>query len=165
MRALAGLRLWPADFRAAGASVAAALAGVVALILLLDLVLFRTHLSADSVRFYTSPLFPRLAQTCWKVVQEEGHFRLLIMTALIMPAGWAWRGRPPAAVFWIAIVATQFADVGGLVLGDPLYATLRFWVVGCVWGWLYWKFGWLAATAGHLGARLVLDPLLFLILG
>jgi len=62
------------------------------------------------------------------------------------------------------IVAAQFANVGVLVVADPLYAGLRYWLVGCVWGWLYWRHGWLAAVAGHVLTHPVLDPVLYLVL-
>lgn len=50
--------------------------------------------------------------------------------------------------------------MGLSVFADPLYATLRYWLVGAVWGWLYWRHGFLAALAGHGLSHLLLDPLL-----
>jgi hypothetical protein len=46
------------------------------------------------------------------------------------------------------------------VLHDPVYASLRYLAVGSVWGWLYWRHGWVSALIGHGAAHLVLDPLL-----
>jgi hypothetical protein len=85
------------------------------------------------------------------------------MTMLVMIMSW-WRRPIPPLAFVVAILVSQFANVGGLVLAIPLYATLRFWMVGSVWGWLYWRQGWLAALIAHGTIHLLLDPLLALVL-
>lgn len=159
-----GLRLTAPNDKAALRAVSLAVVGVTLFVLLLDGVFFRHHLSGDYVAFYTSPLVPRTFSTCWLACVEEFKYRLLLMTALVFAVSMA-RGKPSAAWFVAIIVVAQFASVFSLVLADPLYASLRFWAVGTVWGWLYWRHGWIAALAGHGTVHLALDPALFLALG
>jgi hypothetical protein len=115
----------------------------------------------EYVAFYTSPLMPRLLAICLLAAFEETKFRLVLMTLLILAAVALWRKTPPAWYFVLIIVVAQFANVGGLVLHDPMYGSLRYLALGSVWGWLYWKHGWLSALTGHSTTHLFLDPLLF----
>ena len=153
----------PPDWRAAGIAVVFAIAAVTASILVLDGLLFRQHLAPDYVRFFTSPLIPRLPVLSLIAAIDEFRYRLLLMTAIVALQKLVF-GKLSAATFIAAIVISPFVNVGSLVLADPVYATLRYWAVGCVWGWLYWKHGWLAAVAGHAGSHLLLDPLLMQVL-
>lgn len=160
---LSGLTLRPASWRAAGLAVIASIAGVTAYIAILDALLFRDSLPPDYVARYTSPLVPRMFAACLAAVRDEIVFRLGLMTALVMLLSW-WRGRLSPAWFVLAIVAAQSVNVGGIVMAVPLYGTLRFWLAGCVWGWLYWRHGALAALAGHGAVHLALDPVLLVLL-
>ena len=158
-----GLTLRPADWRAASIAVAFAIGGVTGFVLLLDGVLFRQHLTPDYVRFFTSPLIPRLPLLSLLAAIDEVKYRLLLMTALVALQKLVGGKLSPTA-FIAAIVLSQFANVGFFVMADPVYATLRYWAVGCVWGWLYWRHGWLAAVTGHAACHLLLDPLLMQVL-
>ena len=160
---LSGLRLLPADWRRAAVALAACLFGVTAFIALLDAALFRDSLPPDYVATFTSALTPRMLQNCLLAALDEIKFRLLLMTALVMLLSW-WRGQLSPAWFIAIIVAVQFANVWGVVIALPLYGALRFWAVGCVWGWLYWRHGWLTALAGHSAVHLLLDPVLLYLL-
>ena len=160
---LSGLTLRPASWRKAALAVLASIAGVTAFIVLLDALLFRHSLPADYVAHYTSPLVPRMFAACLAALRDEIVFRLGLMTALVMLLTWR-RGRLSPGWFVFAILAVQLVNVGGIVLADPLYGTLRFWLVGSVWGWLYWRHGGLAALAGHGAAHLALDPALLVVL-
>jgi hypothetical protein len=160
-----GLRLLPADWRRAGVALAASLVGVTAFIALLDAVLLRGALPPDYLAHYTSPLLPRMVQACLYAALDEVMFRLLLMTVLVMLLSWWRRGGPSSAWIVAVIIAVQFVNVGEIVLAFPLYGTLRFWAVGCVWGWLYWRHGWLTALAGHSAVHLLLDPVLLVLLG
>ncbi|MGH6787741.1 MAG: CPBP family glutamic-type intramembrane protease [Novosphingobium sp.] len=154
-----GLRIVPRDGRAAIRDAIAAVVGVTLFVVALDALLFRPHLASGYVTFYTGPLLPRVWVVSMMAAIEEIEFRLLLMTGLAILVALA-RGRVAAPVMIAIVVAAQFANVGDLVLADPLYATLRYWLVGCVWGWLYWRHGWLAALAGHVAVHPLLDPLL-----
>lgn len=61
---------------------------------------------------------------------EEFKFRLLLMSALAGAFSLV-RGKMTASVAVATILVSQFANVGHLVMGDPLYASLRYWLVGC----------------------------------
>ena len=158
-----GLTLRPAQWRAAGIAVLCAIAAVTWFVLLLDGVLFRQHLTADYVRLFTSPLIPRLPVFSLLAVIEEFKYRLLLMTALVAVQQLVGIKLSPIS-FVGAIVISQFVNVGSFVIADPVYASLRYLAVGCVWGWLYWRHGWLAALTGHAVCHLLLDPLLMLVL-
>lgn len=160
---LAGLRLVPQDKQASLRDGAIAVLAVTAFIVALDVWLFRSHLPQKYVDFYTSPLVPRMFVVCAFALGEELKYRLVLMTALVVLAS-AARIRLTASWFWAIIALSQLANVYALVLDDPLYATLRYWAVGSVWGWLYWKRGWITAAAGHGVSHLLLDPLLLVAL-
>jgi hypothetical protein len=110
--------------------------------------------SPGYVAFFTSPLWPRTALMSAKAAIEEVEYRLLLMTVLVF----LFSRRRYGIV--AAIVLAQLVNVWPTLLVDPLYGSLRYWLVGCVRGWLYWKHGWLTALAGHSLCHLVLDPLL-----
>jgi len=156
------LRLLPADWKTAAIAVAISIAGVTALIVLLDCAVFRNHLPPSYVAFYTGPLMPRTLVLCLLAIAEEIRFRLLLMTVLALAAAALWRRTPPPWCFLLIIITAQFANVGASVLQDPTYATFRYLAVGGVWGWLYWRYGWVSALIGHATTHLLLDPLLFL---
>jgi hypothetical protein len=142
---------------------AACIVGVTLFIALLDALLFRQSLPQEYVAVYTSPLLPRTLLNLLNAAIDEVKFRLLLMTALVMLLGW-WRGKLAPGWFILAIIAVQFANVWDIVIAFPLYGTLRFWAVGCVWGWLYWRHGWLTALAGHSATHLLMDPVLLYLL-
>lgn len=158
-----GLRLLPTDRRKAVRDVLIAILGVSLFVVTVDAVVFRQHLSQAYVDFSTAPLWPRTAVVSAIAALEEFKYRLLAMTAMAAAAKLALPRLSPAAAVTI-IVAAQFINVGPLVLADPLYASLRYWLVGSVWGWLYWRHGWLAALAGHASVHVLLDPMLALAL-
>jgi membrane protease YdiL (CAAX protease family) len=155
-----GLRLLPSDWRIATVAIGLSIAGVTAFITVLDCVLFRSQLAPSYVEFYTSPLMPRTLVMCLLAIFEEIEFRLLVMTVLALAITALWKRTPPSWCFVLIIIAAQFANVGAFVLHDPLYASLRYLAVGSVWGWLYWRYGWVAALLGHATTHLLLDPLL-----
>lgn len=158
----ADLRLWPSDRAAAARAVMLAVLAVCAWIALLDFG-FRHILPREYLDHYTAPLWPRMALACLGSMGEELVFRLGVMTLLAALPTLVGR---KAGDGWMvaAVVLTQLANVGLLVLAYPVYGALRFWLVGCVWGWLYWRHGFASALAGHGLSHLLLDPLLLLVL-
>lgn len=157
------LWLLPADWRRAGVALAASIVGVTAFIALLDGLVFRGALPGEYLGFYTSPLHPRMLQACLSAAQDEVMFRLLLMSAAVIVLT-KWRGALSPGWIVAVIVAVQFVNVWEIVLALPLYGSLRFWAVGCVWGWLYWRHGWLTALVGHSAVHLLLDPVLLWLL-
>lgn len=112
---------------------------------------------------FTSALWPRTALAIPKAMREELIFRLGLQSLL---AGLPMLvGRKPGSRWMIAaIVLAQLANIDLLALSYPPYGLLRFWLVGCIWGWLYWKHGFASALIGHSASHLVLDPLLLAVL-
>jgi hypothetical protein len=157
---VSGLRLTPPDWKRAVIAGGLCVAGVTAFVLVLDCLVFRRDLPQAYVALYTSPLMPRTLVVAVMSMVEELKFRLVAMTALALLAGWLLRRQPPAVVMVAVIVAAQWINVGAAVLANPAYASLRYLAVGSVWGWLYWRHGWLAALLGHASAHVLLDPLL-----
>jgi hypothetical protein len=158
-----GLRLRPGDRRAAALAVIAAILGVTGWIVLLDTMLFRAVLPADYVAHYTAPLWPRMGLASLGSLAEELVFRLGLMTALVWLVA-RWRGTVSPAWFLFAIAAAQLANVSDTLQVAPLYGVFRFWLVGCVWGWLYWRHGFASALAGHGLCHFALDPVLQVLL-
>lgn len=158
---LAGLRLRPTDkewITAASLSVV----GVTAFIVFLDCWMFRSHLPPDYVQVLTGPLAAHTPWLCLLAAMEEIKFRLLLMTAAVVALVALIRRRPPDWAMVLIVVGAQFVNVGHLVIADPGYASLRYLAVGSVWGWLYWRHGWITALAGHVSCHLLLDPLLMI---
>jgi Type II CAAX prenyl endopeptidase Rce1-like len=159
----AGLRLFPANWSAAVRAALITVLGVCAFVTALDLA-FRAVLPPGYVQFYSAELWPRMAQTCLDAAGEELVYRLGLMTLLAaLPMLWGKR----AGARWMiaAIVLAQLANVQAFVLIVPPWGGLRFWLVGCVWGGLYWRHGFVTALAGHSLVHLALDPLLLAALG
>lgn len=155
-----GLHFLPRDSRRAAIATAAVVLALVAFIVALDLI---AKPPADYVAFFTSPLWPRTPLMCADALLDEVKWRGLLMTALI--GGYALLKKPVPAWFIVfAIVISQLANVWPWILADPLYGSLRYWLVGSAWGWLYWRHGWASAAIGHSASHLLLDPLLFVAL-
>jgi hypothetical protein len=154
-----GLRIAAPDPARAIRATVVAIVAVCAFIILLDAVLFREALKPDYLAKAIAPLWPRTPLAVLGSVMEEVVFRLAAMSALVAMPGLIGK-KPVAAWVVFAIVAAQFFNVGELVLADPLYATPRYWLVGCVWGWLYWRHGFVSALLGHGLCHLLLDPAL-----
>lgn len=154
-----GWRLLPSDANSALREGLLAIAAVTLWVLLVDAVALRGNLPNDYLLMQAAPLWPRIAGSCLGALREELVFRLGLTTALACLPLLA--GRRPQG-WWIAaaIVAAQFVNVAPLVLVYPLWGTLRFWLVGAVWGWLYRRQGFVTALAAHGAVHIVLDPLL-----
>lgn len=152
------LRLFPEHPRNALRAIAASLAIVTAAGLILDVVVFRDRLPAWYIEHFRE-LSPRsvLTVSLWAATAEV--YRGLLMTGVLAALS-LQGGRPSAARFIFAIAAAQLVLVWPAVIADPLYGLLRCWAVGCVWGWLFWRHGWLSALAAHSAVHILLDPML-----
>ncbi|MEW6640325.1 MAG: hypothetical protein AB1586_07450 [Pseudomonadota bacterium] len=161
----ADLQLMPAAVRWTAAAAAAAIAavGVSAIVIAAD-VAFRSHLTADYVAQYTSALMPRIGFRILASAFEEVKWRLGLMTLLIGVARLALGRRPPDWFFIGVIAFVQVCNVADGLVAAPVYGTLRFFLPGGVWGWLYWRHGWLTALAAHAGCHLIIDPALLIVL-
>lgn len=144
------------------AATPAAIAVAIAIAIMADLA-FRSALLPDYLAFNRQPLWPRILLSIWWAIEAELIYRLALMTAIVALPGVFGR-KAGAAWMVFAIVASQLANVGSLALLEPPYGAIRFWLVGCIWGWLYWRHGFLSALAGHGLSHLLLDPLLLALL-
>jgi hypothetical protein len=151
-----GLTLLPNYPRRAFWAGLVSIVAVSALIVALDMIPGRP---AAYVEFYTSPLWPRTPLIAALAITEELKFRLVLMTAMVCLVSLV-RKPVPAWGIVAAIILSQFANVWTFVLAEPIYGSLRYWFVGCVWGWLYWKHGWITAVAAHCACHVLLDPVL-----
>jgi Type II CAAX prenyl endopeptidase Rce1-like len=106
---------------------------------------------------------------------DEIAFRLLFMSALVWlltlgtdlydPAGAGRRAR-----FWVAIIAVAtiyvplhpayLTSLGPLTTMVAVREAALHTAAGVLWGYLYWRYGFLAAAAGHISAHVTLQPLL-----
>lgn len=157
-----GLRLLPANRKAA---IRATIGAVLIACLLATLCdwLMRDQLPAVYRDRYTAPLGLRTLAISLVAMKEELIYRLGLQTALAaLPLLLRRKGGPGWMV--AAIVLAQLANVGVLALYAPPYGLTRFWIVGCIWGWLYWKHGFASALIGHGTSHLLLDPMLLLAL-
>ena len=84
------------------------------------------------------------------------------MTTLVALIAALARKKTPALLILVIAAAVQFVNVAPLVVAFPAYGPLRYWAVGTIWGWLYWRHGLLAAMAAHAGTHLILDPILLI---
>jgi len=166
-----GLRLWPKDWRAAVIFTAGCTVSVAALVVLTDWA-FRPILSPGYLDFFGGPDLPRrIGAYMARAVGEEAVFRLLLMSALVAAGNlfWGRNGASKPALFIAAIALAQAANVLPK-LAEPssaaevAYDVLRFYVPGLVWGWLYWRHGFLAAVIAHPACHLILQPALLLVL-
>ncbi|HKR93433.1 type II CAAX prenyl endopeptidase Rce1 family protein [Novosphingobium sp.] len=158
----AGLHLTPRDPAQAVRATATAAIAACALMILADFA-FRNALPREYLDHYTAPLWPRTLLACIGALREELIYRLALLTALAaLPALF---GRKAGHGWMIAaIAAAQLANIGALAFILPPYGMLRFWLVGCIWGWLYWRHGFASALAGHGLSHLLLDPVLQMVL-
>lgn len=157
------LPFFPEDWRLALRDTTAVVVGLTLACLVLDVVVFRSSLPAAYVASYQLPAWPRTLLTCFASAREELIYRLVLTTALVVLVT---AGRKPddRSAPWLAFIAAQAVLVWPSVLAWPLWASLRFWAVGSVWGWLYWRRGFVAALLGHASIHLALDPLLLITL-
>ena len=117
-------------------------------------------------------LAQRLARFVPGALFDEVEYRLIGLTGLAWLLARLTRLRGPA-LLWPAILLTAFVvyplgamgyfrqlDWHGLTLAREL---ALHGAAGTLWGWLYWRHGWLAGVTGHIASHLALQPLLGLL--
>ncbi|MBT9472740.1 MAG: hypothetical protein V4514_22325 [Pseudomonadota bacterium] len=168
-----GLRLWPEAPGTAARAVVAGMLLVTAVIVVADGFLFRETLSPAYVAFFSGPnLAGRIAVLMASAAGEEFTYRLVAMSGLVAGLVLLWRaqgGRLPPSGFLAVIVIVQAINIVPKMqppsdLADLTYDLMRYLFPGLIWGWLYWRHGWVSALAGHVGTHLFLAPLLLVLL-
>lgn len=118
------------------------------------------------------PLAARLLLHARGALLDEIAYRLIALTALAWALASLVKWRVPG-VHWAAIVLTALMvyPLGNMAyfraLDPGALTVLRELALhggaGVVWGWLYWRHGWLSGLTGHIAAHLSLQPLLGLL--
>ena len=115
------------------------------------------------------PLAERLLFHARGALLDELAYRLVALTAIA--CGVATLVRQPARnAVWAAILLTALVvyPLGNWsyfrTLDPSALTVLREMALhggaGVLWGWLYWRHGWLSGLTGHVSAHLALQPLL-----
>jgi hypothetical protein len=155
--------------------IAAAIA-VAVYVAAIDGVVFRATLPTSYVFFFeTTGLRDRLIYFMLRAFNENVIYRLFVFSSIFYLISRIKGARPdvlPPALIWCAIVATQMLNIGVNVAAlspDPLsfaallYDALRYVAPGILWGWLYWRFGFLTAEVASVGCHIFLQPALGLL--
>ena len=155
----------------------AAAVAVAAYIVAIDGVLFRAALPATYVQFFeTMGLRDRLVYFMLRAFNENVIYRLFVFSTLFYLIS-RLKGVPAEALspvpIWCAIVAAQILNIGMNVAAlspDPFtfatafYDAIRYVAPGVLWGWLYWRFGFLTAEVASVGCHIFLQPALGVLL-
>lgn len=148
-------------------------AAVALYVAFVDLVLFRHLLPPGYVAYFAgTPLFSRLTYFVLRAFNENIFYRLFFMSTLVWGMGLVWRdsrGQLPKAVYWFAILLAQTIPM--LINEAPfyphpltpdflLYVVVRFILAGVLWGFLYWRYGFVTAETAHVSTHLFLQPIM-----
>ncbi|MFM0591666.1 hypothetical protein [Paraburkholderia dilworthii] len=143
-----------------------------------DLVVFRRLLPSTYVAYFSGlTLTTRLIYFMMRAFNENIFYRLFFMSAVLWVLGLVWRdsqGRLPNAAYWFAIVLAQAVPM--LINEAPfypphltpvflLYVVVRFILAGVLWGFLYWRYGFVTAETAHVGTHIFLQPIMGFVLG
>jgi hypothetical protein len=167
---LAGLRLTPSDPRAAAKAAGVAVVAVTLGLVACDAA-FRNVLPAWYVAAFANPdVTTQLWGFIPQAAAEELKFRLIGVSAVVVVGRLLFGGRAVLGVVAVAILASALLNIapGWSMMGAPpaaLWYGLRFLVPQLVWGWLYWRHGFVTALIAHPLCHLALDPLLLALLG
>lgn len=117
-----------------------------------------------------TPTLVRLEYYAVRAFGEDVVYRLFLMS-LLACAGVSLLRQRPASVYWLAIIAAQLANVAltcwaytPLTPAMALYTVIRLVLPGILWGYLYWRHGFLTATLAHVTTHLFYQPLMTLAL-
>lgn len=144
----------------------------------IDLIVFRQLLPPDYVAFFSGhPLSERLVYFMLRAFNENILYRLFFMSTVLWGMGLVWRdsrGRIPDTAYWIAIILAQTIPM--LLNEAPfypphltpvflLYVVVRFILAGILWGFLYWRYGFVTAEIAHVSTHIFLQPIMGYVLG
>jgi hypothetical protein len=160
------LRFFPEDAHATVVAVGASIVGCTLGVVAVDAA-FRSTLTSQYVSAFTG-LHPWLTTVLMisQATRDEILGRLILVGGMVTVAGFVLRGRtiPPAVLAAIFLVAQIFILLPQLPTPNSTveltYDTFRYAAPGLLWGWLFWRHGFVGALLGHAGTHLVLDPAL-----
>ncbi len=139
-----------------------------------DGILFRSIVPRAYIAFIEqNALGFRLIYFLTRAFNEEIFYRLILMSVIaggLRLVRGCQRDALPDAIFWIAIAAAQIIAIALNLLPSlppaaqtptfALYAALRFIFPGILWGYLYWRHGFVTAEIAHVSTHIFLQPLL-----
>jgi hypothetical protein len=142
-------------------------------IVVIDCFVFRRVLPADYVElFRNTRLGPRLLYFMLRAFTENVIYRLFLMSLLVSLLGSVWRrsdGEPANGAYWTAMTLAQIANITINVVAlmpapitpvELAYDGVRYVVPGVIWGYLYWRHGFVTAEIASVGAHPFLQPAL-----
>lgn len=163
-----GLQLWPESWARVWCVGLLCAAGTAAFIIIVDCFIFRQILTPDYLTALRQPLGARLLYFPIRAFVENTIYHLFVLSLLVLAFGTVWRktdGSPSDGAFWAAIILSQVGNiVWNLVLMEPMtptilgYDTIRYVVPGCLWGYLFWRCGFVTAEIGHVATHFFLQP-------
>ncbi|SOE66937.1 hypothetical protein SAMN05414139_02938 [Burkholderia sp. D7] len=144
----------------------------------IDVVVFRHLLPPHYVAYFSEhTLSERMIYFMLRAFNENILYRLFFMSAVVWGIGLVWRdsqGLPPKIAYWIAIILAQTIPM--LINEAPfypphitpiflLYIVMRFILAGILWGFLYWRYGFVTAETAHVSTHIFLQPIMGYALG
>jgi hypothetical protein len=139
-----------------------------------DATIFRSAIPpAQRASIFDVPVIARIIGSSINAAEAEVVLRLICMTALVVLFV-AFAKQPRRWCYWLAIMLCAlvaypawdylyFASLAWSPLGCARELALHF-AATTLWGWLYWRHGFLAALVGHLSAHLTLQPTLSMLI-
>ncbi len=132
--------------------------------------LFRGVLHARYVQVLTAaPLWMRLTGFMLRAVNENIIYRLFLGSTLAWLIGMIWKdraGRPHAGAFLLAFAISQAANTWINVTSQApvdamaiVHDTLRYFLPGMVWSWIYWRRGFKANEIASTTVHIFFQPL------
>jgi hypothetical protein len=168
LSAQVGLQCWTDDWSRTWRAAFASALGVTAFVIISDNFVFRNTLSPSYARFLHQPLEIRLDFFAVRAYTENIVYRLFAVPLLVLAFGRLWHkqdGSPADGVFWTAILLAQVVNIGWNVLHfGPVssfglgYDSIRYVLPGLVWGYLFWRYGFVTAEIAHILTHLLLQP-------
>ena len=135
--------------------------------------LYRGLLSPNYVQIFSAVgLGSRLLYFMPRAFNENLIYRWCVMSILIWMIGALWHDadhRPSTGAHWMGIVLAQVINIsinvvatssGPITSGVLLYDGIRYIVPGVIWGYLYWRHGFVAAEIASVGTHPLLQPAL-----
>src|SRR3954463_1102294 len=106
-----------------------------------------------------------------RAFKESILYRLFLSSLLLWAIGIVWRrpnGQPENEAYWLSIIAAQCVNIAinvtfldGFTTTPQLllHDTLRYVVPGVVWGYLYFRCGFVTHEVAAVGTHLFFQPL------
>jgi hypothetical protein len=164
------IRLLPENSREAVFAVGVSIIGCTLGVLVIDAA-FRSSLTSQYVSTFTGPHQGlKTLLMISNATRDELLGRLVLVGGMTAIVGLVMRGRKMglvtlAAIFiaaQVAILLPQLVTPANAT--ELVYDVLRYISPGILWGWLFWRHGFIAALLGHTGTHPILDPALHALL-